>query len=134
LQGGGSDAYVCVDQFTYAVRGGGRFSSFFGCAAVAPTIAKDLSSASASATVQGDTCGRRTCTADELSVSVSLASIGDPNSYSYTQKNEFGNCVDTYRVRGEAADAEGTMVVDGTSLLAYGQIGSESYSFSTRCR
>jgi hypothetical protein len=134
LQGGGSDAYVCVDQFTYPLRGGGRVSSFFGCASVAPDIASDLSSASVAATVSGDSCGRRTCTAAEKSVAVSLTSFGDPNSYSYTQKNEYGNCIDTYRIRGQASDAEGTIEIDGASLFAFGQIGEESFTFSSRCR
>ena len=69
----------------------------------------------------------------EVSVSLSLAAISDPNSYSYTQKQEYENCVDTYRVKGQSADAEGTMVVNGSSLDAFGQIGSETFAFSSRC-
>lgn len=134
LQSGGSDAYVCVDQFTYPVRGGGRVGSFFGCASVAPDIARDLSSASVDVTVSGDSCGRRTCTPAEKTVAMSLIAFGDPNSYSYTQKSEYGNCVDTYRIRGQASDAEGTIEIDGASLAAFGQIGQESYTFSSRCR
>lgn len=133
LQGGGSYSYVCVDQFTYPLRGGGRFKSLSGCAEVAPTIASDLSSASVDATILADSCGRRTCSTVEVSVSLSLAAISDPNAYSYTQKQEYENCVDTYRVKGQSADAEGTMVVNGSSLDAFGQIGSETFAFSSRC-
>jgi hypothetical protein len=134
LQGGETFAYVCIDQFTYSIRGGGRFQSLSGCAeGTAPDIASDLSSATIDATILADSCGRRTCSTVEVSLSLSLAAIGDPNSYSYTQKNEYQNCVDTYRVKGEAADAEGTLVINGSSLAAYGQIGSESWAFSTRC-
>lgn len=125
---------VCVDQVTYAARTGRFISSFFGCAPVAPDIAEDTSSVSAEATIEGETCGRRTCSADEVTVSVSLTAFGDPNSYSFSQKNEFGDCVDTVRVRGESSDAEGTLTVDGTELFAFGQIGSESFAVSTRCR
>lgn len=125
---------ICVDQFTYAARTGRFISSFFGCAPVAPDIAEDTSSASAEVTVQGDRCGRRTCTADEVTVSLSLTAIGDPNSYSFSQKNEFDTCVDTVRVRGESSDAEGTLTVDGVETAAFGQIGSESFAVSTRCR
>ncbi|HET9520235.1 MAG TPA: hypothetical protein VFO73_04230 [Candidatus Limnocylindrales bacterium] len=134
LQGGGSDAYVCVDQFTYPLRGGGRVDYFFGCASVAPDIAHDLSSASVDVTIFGESCGRRTCTPAEKSVAMSLTAFGDPNSYSSTQKNEYGNCIDTYRIRGQASDAEGTIEIDGASLFAFGQIGEESFTFSSRCR
>ncbi len=133
LNDGTTITEVCVDQFTYASRTGRLISSFFGCAPVAPDIAEDTSSVSAEATIQGDSC-RRTCTADEVTVSVSLTAFGDPNSYSFTQKNEFGDCVDTVRVRGESSDAEGTLTVDGTELFAFGNIGSESFAVSTRCR
>ena len=74
------------------------------------------------------------CTTIEVSLSVSLAAVGSPNAYSYTQKNQYQNCTDTYRVRGEAADAEGTIVLNGSSIDAFGQLGSESFAFSTRCR
>jgi hypothetical protein len=131
---GTSITEVCVDQFTYAARTGRFISSFFGCAPVAPDIAEDTSSASAEVTVQGDRCGRRTCTSDEVSVSLSLTAVGDPNSYSFSQKNEFGTCVDTVRVRGESSDAEGPLTVDGVEMVAFGQIGSESFAVSTRCR
>jgi hypothetical protein len=133
LQGGDSYAFVCVDQYTYPLRGGGRTSWLSGCADVGPTIASDLSSASVDATILADSCGRRTCSTVEVSVSLSLAAIGDPNSYSYTQKQEYGNCVDTYRVKGQSVDAEGTMVVNGSSLDAFGQIASETFAFSSRC-
>jgi hypothetical protein len=133
LQGGDSFAYVCVDQFTYPLRGGGRFKSLSGCADIGPTVASDLSSASVAATILADSCGRRTCSTVEVAVSLSLAAIADPNSYSYTQKNGYENCVDTYRVKGDSADAEGTLVVNGSSLAAYGQIGAETFAFSTRC-
>ena len=66
-------------------------------------------------------------------MSVSLTAVAAPNSYSYTQKNTYQNCTDTYRVRGQAADAEGSISVDGTSLEAFGQIGSETFAFSSRC-
>ena len=134
LQGGDSFAFVCVDQFTYPIRGGGRFRSLSGCADIGPDVASDLSSGSAEATILADSCGRRSCTTIEVSLSVSLDAVGSPNAYSYTQKNQYQNCTDTYRVRGEAADAEGTIVLNGASIDAFGQLGSESFAFSTRCR
>jgi hypothetical protein len=135
LQGGDSFVSVCFDQFTYPARQGGQVSDLSGCTEVAPTIAKDLSSASLDVTILAQQCGRRTCSGEtSVSVSVDLTAIGSPNAYSYTQKNQYQNCTDTYRVRGQAADAEGTITVDGASLDAFGQIGSETFAFSTRCR
>ena len=134
LQGGDTFASVCVDIYTYSTRGGGRSSYQYGCAEVAPNIAADLSSASFSGTIPLETCNRQGCTIEEINVSVSLSAVADPSSYSYTQKSTFGNCTDTYRVRGEAADAEGSIDIDGTSLSAFGQITSESFAFSSRCR
>lgn len=134
LQGGDSFASLCVDQFTYPIRGGGRFKSLSGCADIGPDVASDLSSGSAAATFQADSCGRRSCTTVTVSLSVSLDAVGSPNAYSYTQKNQYQNCTDTYRVRGQAADAEGTIVLNGSSIDAFGQLGSESFAFSTRCR
>lgn len=134
LQSGESDAYVCVDQYTYPLRGGGRFTSFSGCASVAPDIAHDLSSASVDVTILGDSCGRRTCTPTEKTVAMSLTAFADPISYSSTHKEQYGNCTDTYRIRGQASDAEGTIEIDGASLFAFGQIGQETYTFSSRCR
>lgn len=134
LQGGDSFLSLCVDQFTYPIRGGGRFKSLSGCAEVGPDVASDLSSGSAAASFAADSCGRRSCTTVQVTVSVSLNAVGSPNSYSYTQKNQYQNCTDTYRVRGQAADAEGTIVLNGTSLDAFGQLGEESFAFSTRCR
>lgn len=134
LQSGDDYSYVCVDQFTYPIRGGGRFLSLSGCADTGINVASDLSSASADATILAESCGRHSCSTEEITVSLSLTAVGDPIAYSYTSRNKFGNCVDTYRVRGSAADAEGTLDVDGTSLSAFGQIGSEDFAFSTRCR
>ena len=134
LQTGEDYSYICVDQFTYPIRGGGRFLSLSGCADTGIDVASDLSSASADATILADSCGRQSCSTEEITVSLSLTAVGDPIAYSYTNRNKFGNCVDTYRVRGSAADAEGTLDVNGSSLAAYGQIGSESFAFSSRCR
>jgi hypothetical protein len=133
LQGGESFANVCVDQFTYPLRGGQRVKFLSGCADIAPSIASDLSSASFDVTIAADSC-HRTCTTVQLSVSLSLTAISDPNSYSYTQKYQYGTCIDTYRVRGESRDAEGSIVINGSTLDAFGQIGSETFAFSTRCR
>jgi hypothetical protein len=134
LQSGDTFVSLCVDQFTYPIRGGGRFRSLSGCAEVGPDVASDLSSGSVEATFLADSCGRRSCTTIEVSLSVSLDAVGSPNAYSYTQKNQYQNCTDTYRVRGEAADAEGTILLNGSSIDAFGQLGSESFAFSTRCR
>ena len=127
-------SYVCIEQYTYPIRGGGRFTSFYGCADTGINVASDLSSASADATILAESCGRRTCSTDEISLSLSLTAVSDPIPYSYTQRNRYGDCVDTYRVAGDAADAEGTLELDGTVLDAYGQIGSENFAFSSRCR
>ena len=131
---GSSIDEVCVDQFTYAARTGRFISSFFGCAQGAASIAEDTSSASADVTVQGETCGRRTCSADEVSVSVELTAISDPVPYSFSERNTFGNCTDTVRVRGESSEAEGTLILDGDEQLVFGQIGSESFTVTTRCK
>jgi len=135
LRGGETYSYVCFDQFTYQVHGGGG-SSLNGCAEdVAPDIADDLSSGSIDATILASVCGRHTCSQEvEVSLSVDLTAVSDPNAYSYTQKQQYQNCTDTYRVRGEASDAEGTIDVDGTTLEAFGQLGDETFAFSTRCR
>ena len=135
LQGGDSFAYVCVEQYTYPLRGGGRFKSLAGCAdGIGPDVAADLSAGSIDATILADSCGRRSCTTVEVSLSVSLTAFSSPNAYSYTQQNQYENCTDTYRVRGEAADAEGTIVVNGSSIDGFGNLGSETFAFSTRCR
>ena len=133
LQGGDTFASVCVDISTYPLHGG-RGDYRYGCVEVAPDIAADLSSASFSGTIPLESCNRQGCTVENIDVSASIAAVSDPNSYSYTQKNTFENCTDTYRVRGDVADAEGSISVDGTSLSAYGQIGSETFAFSSRCR
>lgn len=134
LKGGDTFANVCVDQFTYPLRGGGRFKSLSGCADIGPDVAADLSSASVDTTFLADSCGRRSCSTVQVSVSLSLATVGAPNVYSYTQKNQFENCTDTYKVKGQSAEAEGTIVVNGTSMDAFGSIGAESFVFSSRCR
>ena len=135
LQSGDSFVSICFDQFTYPLRQGGPVSDLSGCTEVAPTIAGDLSSASADVTILAQQCGRRSCSGESsVSVSVDLAAISSPNAYSYTQKQQYENCTDTYRVRGQAADAAGTITVDGASLDAFGNIGSETFAFSTRCR
>jgi hypothetical protein len=133
LQSGDTFASVCLDRSTYPIRGG-RGSYESGCVEAAPNIASDLSSASFSGTIPLESCNRRVCTVEEVDLSVSLSAVAAPNSYSYTQKNTFENCTDTYRVRGDVADAEGSISVDGTSLSAFGQIGSETFAFSSRCR
>lgn len=125
---------LCVDQFTYPIRGNGRYRSFFGCATTSINIASDLSTASASATLDGYACGQRSCVEASLSVSVSLSAIAEPVPYSFTSRSQWQNCSDSYRVRGESAEAQGTVTVDGTELAASGQIGSETFAFSTRCR
>jgi hypothetical protein len=135
LRGGDTFSIVCFDQFTYQIRGGGGFSSLSGCAeGVGPDIASDLSSGSIEATIVAQECGRHSCSQEvELSVSADLTAVSGPNAYSYTQKNQYENCTDTYRVRGEASDAEGTISFDGTTLDAFGQLGDESFAFSSRC-
>jgi hypothetical protein len=133
LQGGGVVSYICVDRFTYPARRGGHVTGESGCAdGVAVTIGD--TTATASATVFVETCGARSCTGENVAVSLSMTAIGASNGYSYTQKQEYENCTDTYRVRGQARDAEGTISVDGTTLDAFGQIGSETFAFSSRCR
>jgi hypothetical protein len=134
LQHDGSFSSVCVEQFTYPIRGGGRFRDLFGCGDTPINVASDLSSGSVDATITGDVCGRRTCTSEDISVSLSLSAIADPVAYSYSSKSKFDNCTDTFSVKGSAADAEGTMVVNGSSLSAQGQIGAESFTFSEHCR
>ena len=135
LRGGDTISSVCVDQYTYQLRGGGGGGFLSGCSEdVTVDIADDLSSASVDATVLAEECGRHSCSSDEVSVSAELFAVSAPSGYSYTQKNQFENCTDSYRVRGEASDAEGSIVVDGTTLGAYGQIGDETFAFSTRCR
>lgn len=134
LRGDEPYSYVCIEQYTYSIRGGGRFTSLYGCADTGVNVASDLSSASVDATILAESCGRRTCSTEEISLSLSLTAIGDPIPYSYTHRDKYGDCVDTYRVAGDAADAEGTLDLDGTTLDAYGQIGSESFAFSSRCR
>lgn len=134
LKSGETFSDLCVDQFTYPLRGNGRYRSFYGCAATSINIAADLSTASASATLDGYACGPRSCVEASLPVSVDMWAIADPVPYSFTYRSSWQNCTDTYRVRGEAAEAEGTVTVDGTELAAYGQIGSETFAFSTRCR
>jgi hypothetical protein len=134
LKDGTTIADVCVDQFTYASRTGRVSSSFFGCAQVTPDIADDTSSASVDVTIEGDRCARRTCTTDEVTVSLSLTAVSSPNAYSFSQKNQFENCTDTVRVRGISSSAEGTLTVDGVEQSAFGSIGSESFTVSTRCK
>ena len=133
LQGGETITEVCVDQFTYAIRNG-RGTFLGGCTTATPDFSADGSSVSWSGTILADSCGRRTCTTEAIDVSVDLATVGSPASYSRTERYQFENCTDTYRVRGESAPAEGTIQVDGSTLQASGEIGSESFQFSSRCR
>jgi hypothetical protein len=137
LRGGDTITTVCVDQYSYQTRGGGGSGNFLsGCAEDGTVnIAADLSSGSVAATVLAQECGRHSCSAEvELSVSAELTAFSGPNAYTYTQKQQYENCTDTYRVKGQSTDAEGTMVVDGTELYAGGQIGEETFAFSSRCR
>jgi hypothetical protein len=134
LQSGDSYVEVCVDQFTYPIRGGGKYRSLSACAPVSADIAGDLSAATIDATLDGQSCGQRSCTSAQVSLSVSLSAVSASNSYSRTEKYQYGTCIDTYRVRGESRDAEGTLVINGSTLDAFGQIGSETFAFSTRCR
>jgi len=135
LQGGDTFLSVCVDQFTYPIKGGNRFKSLSGCSEDAgPNVAADLSSGSAEATFLADSCGRRSCSTVNVTVSLTLAAVAAPVAYSYSQKSTFQNCTDTQRVKGQASDAEGSIVINGASMDAFGQIGAESFSFSSRCR
>ena len=134
---GDSFTSVCFDQFTYQSHGGGASSYLSGCTDVDATVdvASDLSSGSVAAVIVAQECGRRTCTNEvELSVSAELTAVSDPNAYSYTQKQQYENCTDTYRVRGEASEAQGSITVDGSTLEAYGQLGAETFAYSSRCR
>ena len=124
---------VCLDRYTYSIRGGkGSFEG--GCVQASPDFGDNLSSVSFSGAIPLESCNRRTCTATPVSLSVSLDAVGGPTSYSRTEKYQFENCTDTYRVRGEQAQAEGTITVDGTTSDAFANIGSESFTFSSRCR
>jgi hypothetical protein len=136
LQGGDTYMSVCFEQYTYPARQGGQFTQRFGCSEVdAPTIADDLSSASVDVTLLVTECGRRTCSGESsVTVTADFSAIGSPNAYSYTQKQQYETCTDTYRVRGQSVDAAGTIGVDGASLDAFAQIGSETFAFSSRCR
>lgn len=127
LQGGDAFAYVCVS--IYSPRGGA-----FGCADAAVAVASDLSSASVGpTTVLVESCGPRRCSTREVTVGAELTAIAAPNSYSRTERYEYDGCTDVFRVRGEASEASGTIVYDGNSLEAGGQIGSDQFSFSSRC-
>jgi hypothetical protein len=133
LQSGDSYVQICVDQFSYPLKGGKKVHFLSGCADIAPSIASDLSSASIDATIAAESCNR-TCSTVNVSLSLSLTAVSSPNAYSYTQKQQYGTCIDTYRVRGESRDAEGTVVINGSTLDAFGQIASETFAFSSRCR
>ena len=136
-RGGDTFTNVCVDHYTYAAHGGSRFTAQFGCNEIDPNvdIASDLSSGSVDAVIVMEECGRRSCTiVGEVSVSVDLTAVSDPNAYSYTQKQQFENCIDTWRVRGESSEAQGSIVFDGTNVEAFGGVGAETFAFSTRCR
>ena len=136
-RGGDTITTVCMDHYTYPAHGGGRFTALFGCNEVDATIdiASDLSSGSVDAVIVAEECDRHDCSiVGEVSVSADLTAVSGPNAYSYTSKNQFENCIDTYRVRGENSEAQGSIVVDGTTVDAYGQLGAETFAFSTRCR
>jgi hypothetical protein len=131
---GDSISQVCVEQVAYALRGGKPFSDTFGCADAPIQVAGDLSSASAgSVSIAVDTCTRRCTSGGNLTVSASLNAIASPVAYSYTQRSKFGTCTDTFRVKGSAADAEGTLTVGSTIYAASGNIGAETFAFSSRC-
>jgi hypothetical protein len=133
LQSGETFSDLCVDVFTYNIRGG-RGSGVGGCVQATADIADDLSSASFSGTVLLESCNRRTCSGSEVDVSLTLNAVGAANAYSRTEKNQFENCTDTYRVRGSNRQAEGSITVDGATSEAFGQIGAETFTFTTRCR
>lgn len=134
FKSGESYSYLCVDQFTFSIRGGNRSKGFSGCADVPIDVADDLSSASASAHIVADSCGRRTCTTTELDVSVSLVATSDPAPYSYSYRNKFDTCTETGKVTGVSAEAQGTIDLNGSSIDAYGGIAAESFSYTVRCR
>lgn len=133
LKGGETITEVCVDQFTYSMRTG-RGTFLGGCTTATPDFGEDLSSVSWSGTILAESCGRQGCTTESIDVSVDLAAVSSPTEYSRTERYQFENCTDTYRVRGSAAWAEGTIEVDGSTLAAFGEIGSETFQFSSRCR
>jgi hypothetical protein len=134
LKSGESFSTVCVDQFTFPAHGGNRVSSFYGCADVPIDVAHDGSTASASAHNVGETCGRRSCTTQELDLSVSLVARSEPSPYSYSFRNKFDTCTESGKVTGASVEAEGTVEVNGTSSDAFGGIGAESFTYTIRCR
>lgn len=134
LQSGEIYSEVCFSQYTYSIRGGGRSSWMGGCSPSSPDFGEDLSSASFSGTISAESCGRRTCSFTDVALSVSLEAVTAPNAYSRTEKYQYESCIDTYRVRGESVQAEGTITLDGTTIDTWAVIGSESFAFSTRCR
>jgi hypothetical protein len=79
LQHDGSISDACVEQFSYPIRGGARTRDFGVCGDATVNVASDLSSGSIDATLTYEVCGRRSCTTQVISFSLSLNAIGDPS-------------------------------------------------------
>lgn len=136
LDTGETQDIVCVDSFTYPLRGRGATSSTSGCGPVSSfTVANDLSTATlGTTTIDASTCTQRRCEPTTITVSGTFTATGTATSYSYRSTYKNGDCTERYAVKGTSTPAtfEGTLNGDPfTSSDA--AIGTERYNFSSTC-
>jgi hypothetical protein len=136
LDNGDTENVVCVDIFTYPVRGRGGYTDTYGCGPASSfTIASDFSSATLGTTTITDatTCTSRRCDPTTITVSGTFTAAGAASTYSYRQSNKYPDCTERFSVRGTSVPATFQGTVNGTSITAEGAMGKERYSFSSTC-
>ncbi len=136
LDNGDTENVVCVDIFTYPVRGRGGYTDTYGCGPVSSfAIANDFSSATLGTTTITDatTCTSKGCDPTTITVSGTFTATGAASTYSYRQSNKYPDCTERYSVRGTSVPATFQGTVNGTSITADGGMGKERYNFSSTC-
>lgn len=131
VAGGTSTADVCVERFTYSIRGG-RGSGAFGCApASSLTVARDLSAATLG-TTSVELCGRP-CTT--VTVAAELVAIAGASSFRARSVSRDGTCTYTYTASGSDRLATGTLTLDGVTLpVVEAFIRQYEEQVTVRCR
>lgn len=137
LDKGGTDSFVCAEQFTYPTRGRGGYTDTYGCGPASSfTVASDLSTATLGSTTIADaqTCTPRSCTPTTITVGGTFTASGAASSYSYRSTYTSNGCTERYSVKGTSVPASFQGTFNGTSLSTPdAQIARDRYSFSSTC-
>lgn len=136
LDNGDTENVVCVEIFTYPLRGRGGFTDTYGCGPASSfTIASDFSSATLGTTAITDavTCTARRCSPTTITIGGTFTASGTASTYSYRSTFSNGDCTERYSVKGTSTPATFQGTLNGTSITADGGIGKERYTFSSTC-